>query len=75
MSMPFCVRIPLLVLFVSLVAGCGNSKFEKMPDMELAAKNTECLTMNEPAPAMIFACENYAKECKRRREEEKRYVC
>jgi hypothetical protein len=56
-----------------LLAGCER-EIESMPDNELAAKYSECLTMNDPAPAMIFACKNYKRECERRRKKG-RYVC
>lgn len=65
----------LLLLASTLVmVGCED-KWSKMPDDELAAKRAECLNMNEPAPAMIQVCENYKRECDRRREDEGRYVC
>ncbi len=65
----------LAILAVTfLIYGC-ESKWEKMPDDELASKRAECMNMNDPAPAMIQVCKNYKRECDRRREEEKRYVC
>lgn len=59
---------------VLTLSACSGKKIEKMPDMELVAKNNECLNMNDPAPAMIFACKNYKQECERRRTLG-RYIC
>ena len=49
-----------------LVCGC-ESKWEKMPDHELAQKASECMNMNAPGPAQIQICKNYQRECERRR--------
>ena len=63
-------KIPYLLLIASAIAltAC-ESKWEKMPDHELAAKSAECYNMTDPAPAMIQACKNYQRECERRRSE------
>ena len=68
-------RVPqvLLLSSVLLLAAC-ESKWEAMPDDELAAKSSECMNMNDPAPAMIQVCKNYKRECERRRKTGK-YVC
>ena len=55
-----------LLFSAVFLAGC-ESKWEKMPDDELAAKNSDCYGMNDPAPAMIQVCKNYKRECERRR--------
>lgn len=60
--------IPLIAL-----TAC-ESKWEKMPDHELAEKASECLYMNSPGPAQIQVCKNYQRECERRREKGI-YVC
>lgn len=65
--------IPLLVASLLMLAGC-ESKWEQMPDHELAEKASECLYMNSPGPAQIQVCKNYKRECERRREEGI-YVC
>jgi hypothetical protein len=64
----------LLLLMTALFMSACESKWEKMPDDELAAKASECLNMNDPAPAMIQVCKNYKRECERRRKTGK-YVC
>ncbi len=64
---------PLFIASLVFLAAC-ESKWEKMPDDELAAKSSECHNMNDPAPAMIQVCKNYERECERRRSEGI-YVC
>lgn len=64
---------PLIVALAIILTAC-ESKWEKMPDDELAAKNSECYGVDDPAPAMIQVCKNYQRECERRRENGI-YVC
>ena len=64
---------PLIVASSIALTAC-ESKWEKMPDDELAMKSSKCLGVSDPAPAMIQVCKNYARECERRREEGI-YVC
>ena len=64
----------IALLFAALLLTACESKWETMPDDELAAKSSECLNMNDPAPAMIQVCKNYKRECDRRRKTG-RYVC
>lgn len=52
---------------ILLLTACERD-IHKVSDQDLIEKRNECMSMNDPAPAMIFACENYKKECKRRRE-------
>lgn len=56
-----------LIAAVVFLAAC-ESKWDKMPDEELAAKSAECFNMNSPGAAMAKACENYERECKKRRD-------
>ena len=63
-----------LVLGATVFLSACESKWEKMPDDELAAKNAECYTIDDPAAAMIQVCKNYKRECERRRSEGI-YVC
>lgn len=63
----------LFLISLTLLAAC-ESKWEKMPDHELAEKAAECLYMNSPGPAQIQVCKNYRRECERRREKGI-YVC
>lgn len=65
-----------LVVSTALLAGCeGGGNLKGLSDDELVEKVSECVDMNEPGPAMVLACENYQRECKRRREETGIYVC
>jgi len=63
----------LFLIAMIFMAGC-ESKWEKMPDDELAMKSAECYNMNDPAPAMIQVCKNYKRECERRRDNGV-YIC
>lgn len=56
-----------------LLAAC-TSPFEDMPDNELADKVYACTTSTEQSPGFAIRCDNYKKECQRRRDEGK-YVC
>ena len=57
---------PLLLAAAVMLSAC-ESKWESMPDDELAAKNSDCYGIDDPAPAMIQVCKNYKRECERRR--------
>ena len=69
-----CSGLRVLLLPSALLLTACESKWEVMPDDELATKSSECLNMNDPAPAMIQVCKNYKRECERRRKTG-RYVC
>jgi hypothetical protein len=58
-------RIALLVS-LGLLSAC-NSKWQDMPDDELAEKSTACY-VDDLSIAMVQVCKNYEKECQRRRE-------
>ena len=62
-----------LIALVFLLGGC-TSPFEDMPDNELADKVYACTSSTEQSPGFAIRCDNYKKECKRRRDEGK-YVC
>ncbi len=59
-------------LLIGLSAACG-SNLEGMTDAELQEKVFEC---NKPglSPGMAIQCDNYRRECSRRREQG-RFVC
>ena len=71
---PTLFRLILLFAFVGASAGCDRA-IEKISDQELQGKYAECQSTENPSAAMGFACENYKRECKRRREETGRYIC
>lgn len=56
----------LLLMAVVFLAAC-ESKWEKMPDDELAAKAAECQSIPKLSSAMAQVCKNYERECERRR--------
>jgi hypothetical protein len=64
---------PLILMSAVFLSAC-ESKWEKMPDDELAAKYSECFDVSDPGAAMIQVCKNYKRECERRRENGI-YVC
>lgn len=71
-------RLPLRLLALSLlcggiIAGCG-SKLADVSDNELADQMHACRTDQDPSPGRAIACDNYQRECTRRRKEGK-FVC
>ena len=69
-------RIPgLLVVLAGLLglAGC-EGKLASLPDNELQDRMYECDTTLDQSPGMAISCDNYRRECGRRREEG-RFVC
>ncbi len=75
--MPFSkifFHLTVLSLFIGATTGCDRA-IEKVSDQELLAKYSECQSTDNPSAAMGFACENYKRECERRRKETGRYIC
>lgn len=70
---PERVRGLTLVAVLGLIAGC-EGKLAQMPDTELQDRMYECDSTAEQAPGMAISCDNYRRECKRRRDEG-RFVC
>lgn len=71
-------RLLTAIVFTSgiLMVGCDtNSELSNVSDREMRAKVKECKTMKSPAPAMIFACENYQRECEKRADKAGHFVC
>ena len=71
---------PLYSVLVAVVAaslwGCDSkSELSDVSDRDMRATMKECKTMKSPAPAMIFACENYQRECEKRAEKTGHFVC
>ena len=57
-------------------SGCGSdSKIRSMDDYDLAQRYGECLDKKPTAPGKAQACENLRRECERRKEELKSFVC
>lgn len=66
----------MMTLLVCFVSSCDTaSKLDGVSDREMRQKIQECKTANSPAPAMIFACENYQRECKKRTDKAGYFVC
>ncbi len=59
--------LSVLIASFLLLTGC-ESKWEKMPNEELASKSSKCLSIRDPGAAMIQVCKNVKRECLRRRE-------
>lgn len=70
-------RLAALVITSGIMLiGCDtNSELSNLTDREMRAKVKECKTMKSPAPAMIFACENYQRECEKRADKAGHFVC
>lgn len=70
------VHALLAGLAVISLWGCDtNSELADVNDRDMRAKMKECKTMKSPAPAMIFACENYQRECEKRADKAGHFVC
>lgn len=69
-------RFPLLGLLLAglLLSGCDNwgppNKPEKIPDAELREKWRGCQNLKEATPLTALSCDNYIRECKRRKKKE-----
>lgn len=64
-----------LVLAAGLVALAGcEGKMASLTDHELQDRMYECNTTVDQSPGMAISCDNYRRECARRREQG-RFVC
>ena len=61
------------LLCVFLSAGC-SSELESLTDEELQDRVYECKRETSMSPGQAISCDNYERECQRRRKEG-RYVC
>ena len=68
--------IGVAALFLLILSACdGNDKFAKLSDYELAEEHGNCLDRKPTAPGAKIICENYAKECERRKKDLGTFVC
>lgn len=65
--------IPWVLATTLLLAACEGS-LGGMSDRELQEKAHECMTEQEQSPGMAIQCDNYRRECQRRRDAG-RFVC
>lgn len=63
----------LIYSCLSLLGGCSN-KLAGMPDNELQDKSYACKQATEQSPGFAISCDNYQRECERRREAG-RFLC
>jgi len=56
-----------LLPVVALLTGC-ESKLASLSDTELQDRMFECRSTTEQSPGMAISCDNYRRECARRRE-------
>lgn len=63
-----------LLLTTLLALGACESKLSKLSDSELQDRMYECDTTIDQSPGMAIRCDNYRRECTRRREAG-RFVC
>ncbi len=69
-------RVLMITMLIFTFIGCDvDSKLSNVSDRDMRMKIQECKTANSPAPAMIFACENYQRECKKRNDKAGYFVC
>jgi len=68
------LALPALLAGLAVLGGCGKSELEKLTDTELQDRMYECQTTVDQSPGMAISCDNYRRECERRREEG-RFVC
>ncbi|MEM1436291.1 MAG: hypothetical protein AAGG11_19725 [Pseudomonadota bacterium] len=61
------------LLCALLIAGCG-SELESLTDNELQDRVYECKGETSMSPGRAISCDNYERECQRRRKEG-RFVC
>ena len=66
-------RVLCLCLGLLVCTGC-EGKLAGMSDTELQDKMHECNTQTSQSPGFAISCDNYRRECERRREAG-RYVC
>ena len=55
------------------LSGCGNELAE-LSDSELQDRAHQCRIADDQTPGQAITCDNYTRECKRRRDSG-RYVC
>lgn len=60
-------------IFVLMLTAC-ESRLAGMSDADLQDRVYECNYAQSQSPGFAISCDNYRRECKRRREEG-RYVC
>lgn len=73
--MQVVTRFLVLLLVSFLLTSCGGGgKSASIPDMELRSKWKGCKAAENPSRIKAMACENYERECARRKKNGKR-VC
>lgn len=65
---------PVLLLAGMLSLAACEGKLAQLTDTELQDRMYECNTTTEQSPGMAISCDNYRRECQRRRDQG-RYVC
>ena len=61
------IKGTLIVLSGLLVAACGDGKYGKMSDKELAAKQSHCDSIPKKSAVFANGCERVKKEIERRK--------
>ena len=69
----FSGRAIFAIVIVAMLSAC-SSKLAGMSDADLQDKVYECDHQHSQSPGFAISCDNYRRECKRRRKEG-RYVC
>ena len=66
-------RIALALLVQLVLSGC-EGKLAALSDHDLQDRIYECNTAQSQSPGFAISCDNYRRECSRRRDDG-RYVC
>ncbi len=65
--------VKLLTLGLLALGGCGN-ELESLSDSELQDRSYQCRKSTDQTPGQAISCDNYRRECQRRRDLG-RYAC
>lgn len=64
----------MLAMSVLLGLGACDSRMNKMADTDLQDRSYECRAATSQSPGFAITCDNYRRECLRRREQGK-FLC
>lgn len=74
LSFPYHSITPA-ILVISLLTGCGDSKFKDLSNSELQDKFSHCENAGGLSPGGAIICDNVRRECEDRASRNKRKVC
>ena len=65
------IKISLIALMVFSIAACGEGKYGKMSNSELAKKERHCDSIPKKSTVFANGCEKVTEEIKKRRKQKK----